>query len=108
MNRRICPFGDLGPLDCVCPCSPLEDVSAIMRDAKKNRRLTNISQGLTIGGTVNGDPVKVCSQSCDIACIPPPLILFPFKDIIKTAFENGINMFDEAEGYASGNSEKEL
>lgn len=47
----------------------------------------SIGGWLTIGGTVNGDPVK---------------------DIIKTAFENGINMFDEAEGYASGNSEKEL
>lgn len=79
-----------------------------MRDVrKKNCRLTNISQGLTIGGTVNGDPVKVCSHPA-ISLVLPTLILFSFKDIIKTAFENGINMFDEAEGYASGNSEKEL
>ncbi|KAI0323021.1 Aldo/keto reductase [Amylostereum chailletii] len=42
---------------------------------------------LTLGGTVKGDPVK---------------------DIVKTALENGINMFDEAEAYAAGNSEKEL
>ncbi|KZT10691.1 Aldo/keto reductase [Laetiporus sulphureus 93-53] len=42
---------------------------------------------LTLGGTVIGDPVK---------------------DIIKVAFENGINMFDTAETYASGNSEKEM
>ncbi|KAH9950951.1 NADP-dependent oxidoreductase domain-containing protein [Amylocystis lapponica] len=42
---------------------------------------------LTLGGTVVGDPVK---------------------DIIKTAFDHGINMFDTAEGYASGNSELEM
>lgn len=30
------------------------------------------------------------------------------QEIIKTAFENGINMFDEAEAYEAGNSEKEL
>ncbi|KAI0272781.1 NADP-dependent oxidoreductase domain-containing protein [Gloeopeniophorella convolvens] len=42
---------------------------------------------LTFGGTVVGDPVK---------------------DIIKTAIENGINMFDEAEAYAGGKSESEL
>ncbi|KAF5312112.1 hypothetical protein D9619_002437 [Psilocybe cf. subviscida] len=42
---------------------------------------------LTLGGTVIGDPVK---------------------DIIKTAFDNGINMFDTAEAYAAGNSELEM
>ncbi|KAH9950950.1 Aldo keto reductase [Amylocystis lapponica] len=42
---------------------------------------------LTLGGTVVGDPVK---------------------DIIKTAFDHGINMFDTAEGYAAGNSELEM
>jgi len=42
---------------------------------------------LTLGGTVNGDPVK---------------------EIIKVAFDNGINMFDTAEGYAKGNSELEM
>ncbi|CCM05366.1 uncharacterized protein FIBRA_07581 [Fibroporia radiculosa] len=42
---------------------------------------------LTLGGTVVGDPVK---------------------EIIKVAFDNGINMFDTAEGYASGNSEIEM
>ncbi|KAL5519579.1 hypothetical protein ACEPAH_1262 [Sanghuangporus vaninii] len=42
---------------------------------------------LTLGGTVKGDPVK---------------------EIIKTAFENGINMFDSAEGYESGRSEEEM
>ena len=30
------------------------------------------------------------------------------KDIIKTAFENGINMFDTAEAYAKGKSEVEM
>ncbi|EPT04480.1 hypothetical protein FOMPIDRAFT_1021762 [Fomitopsis schrenkii] len=42
---------------------------------------------LTIGGTVKGDPVK---------------------DIIKVAYENGINMFDTAEGYSEGESEREI
>jgi voltage-dependent potassium channel beta subunit len=42
---------------------------------------------LTLGGTVIGDPVK---------------------DIIKVAYENGINMFDTAEGYAKGHSEIEV
>jgi len=42
---------------------------------------------LTLGGTVVGDPVK---------------------DIIKTAFDNGINMFDTAEAYAAGKSELEM
>ena len=42
---------------------------------------------LTLGGTVTGDPVK---------------------EIIKVAFENGINMFDTAEAYAKGRSELEM
>jgi voltage-dependent potassium channel beta subunit len=42
---------------------------------------------LTLGGTVKGDPVK---------------------DIIRTAFEHGINMFDTAEAYAAGKSEEEM
>lgn len=42
---------------------------------------------LTLGGTVTGDPVK---------------------EIIKVAFENGINMFDTAEAYAKGKSEIEM
>ncbi|KIJ66564.1 hypothetical protein HYDPIDRAFT_109615 [Hydnomerulius pinastri MD-312] len=42
---------------------------------------------LTLGGTVVGDPVK---------------------EIIKVAYENGINMFDTAEGYAKGHSEVEM
>ncbi|ELU43595.1 voltage-gated potassium channel beta-2 subunit [Rhizoctonia solani AG-1 IA] len=42
---------------------------------------------LTFGGTVKGDPVK---------------------EIVKTAFENGINMIDLAEGYAQGDSEREI
>ena len=43
--------------------------------------------GLTLGGTVKGDPVV---------------------EIIKTAFENGINMIDTAEAYAKGESEKQM
>ncbi|KAG8721843.1 hypothetical protein FRC08_009644 [Ceratobasidium sp. 394] len=42
---------------------------------------------LTFGGTVKGDPVK---------------------EIVKTAFDNGINMIDLAEGYANGDSEREI
>ncbi|KAF8167230.1 NADP-dependent oxidoreductase domain-containing protein [Crassisporium funariophilum] len=42
---------------------------------------------LTIGGTVLGDPVK---------------------EIVQTAFEAGINMFDTAEAYAAGKSEQEM
>ncbi|KAM0749436.1 Aldo/keto reductase [Meredithblackwellia eburnea MCA 4105] len=42
---------------------------------------------LTLGGTVNGDPVK---------------------EIMKTAFDAGVNFFDTAEIYANGNSEKEM
>ncbi|GBE77268.1 Putative voltage-gated potassium channel subunit [Sparassis crispa] len=42
---------------------------------------------LTLGEDVIGDPVK---------------------DIMKVAFENGVNMFDTAEGYGAGNSEVEM
>ncbi|KAJ7823077.1 voltage-gated potassium channel beta-2 subunit [Mycena olivaceomarginata] len=49
--------------------------------------LFSLGGWLTIGGSVIGDPVK---------------------DIIKTAFENGINMFDTAEDYSKGNSEREI
>ncbi|KAF9010016.1 Aldo keto reductase [Cyathus striatus] len=49
--------------------------------------LLSLGGWLTLGGTVLGDPVK---------------------EIIKTAFENGINMFDTAEGYANGKSEEEI
>lgn len=31
-----------------------------------------------------------------------------YQDIIKVAFENGINMFDTAEAYAKGKSEEEM
>ncbi|CAA7264940.1 unnamed protein product [Cyclocybe aegerita] len=49
--------------------------------------LFSLGGWLTLGGTVIGDPVK---------------------EIIKTAFENGINMFDTAEAYAAGKSEEEI
>ncbi|THU77796.1 Aldo/keto reductase [Dendrothele bispora CBS 962.96] len=42
---------------------------------------------LTLGGSVTGDPVK---------------------EIIKTAFDNGINFFDTAEEYSKGQSEVEM
>lgn len=49
--------------------------------------LFSLGGWLTLGETVVGDPVK---------------------EIIKVAFENGINMFDTAEGYAKGRSEIEM
>ncbi|KAJ6480381.1 voltage-gated potassium channel beta-2 subunit [Mycena sanguinolenta] len=49
--------------------------------------LFSLGGWLTLGGSVIGDPVK---------------------EIIKTAFENGINMFDTAEEYSKGNSEREM
>ncbi|KAF8901948.1 voltage-gated potassium channel beta-2 subunit [Mucidula mucida] len=49
--------------------------------------LFSLGGWLTLGGTVVGDPVK---------------------DIIETAFKNGINMFDTAEAYAKGKSEEEM
>ncbi|KAJ7474882.1 NADP-dependent oxidoreductase domain-containing protein [Mycena latifolia] len=49
--------------------------------------LLSLGGWLTLGGSVTGDPVK---------------------EIIQTAFENGINMFDTAEAYAKGKSELEM
>ncbi|CAL1717218.1 unnamed protein product [Somion occarium] len=49
--------------------------------------LFSLGGWLTLGGSVKGDPVK---------------------EIIKTAFDNGINMFDTAEAYAKGQSEVEI
>ncbi|KAJ6480380.1 NADP-dependent oxidoreductase domain-containing protein [Mycena sanguinolenta] len=49
--------------------------------------LLSLGGWLTLGGSVTGDPVK---------------------EIIQTAFENGINMFDTAEAYARGKSELEM
>lgn len=57
--------------------------------------------GLTLGGTVTGDPVKVCHLVLRCHC---PLVVKRrvfYQDIIKVAFENGINMFDTAEEYAN-------
>ena len=70
------------------PCSLWEDVSgsSFLRTRHSNSKSVRCP-GLTLGGTVKGDPVK---------------------DIIKTAFDNGINMFDTAEAYASGKSEEEM
>ncbi|CAK5284626.1 unnamed protein product [Mycena citricolor] len=49
--------------------------------------LLSLGGWLTLGGSVTGDPVK---------------------EIIKAAFDNGINMFDTAEAYAGGKSELEM
>ncbi|CDZ98144.1 voltage-gated potassium channel beta-2 subunit [Phaffia rhodozyma] len=59
------------------------------RLGRSGLRVSRLSLGgwLTYGGAVKGDPVK---------------------DIIKTAFENGINFFDNAENYSNGQSEVEM
>ncbi|KAF5391762.1 hypothetical protein D9757_001763 [Collybiopsis confluens] len=49
--------------------------------------LFSLGGWLTLGASVKGDSVK---------------------DIMRTAFENGINMFDTAEAYADGKSEEEM
>ncbi|KAI5893618.1 Aldo/keto reductase [Schizophyllum commune H4-8] len=49
--------------------------------------LFSLGGWITLGGSIVGDHVK---------------------EIIKTAYENGINMFDTAEAYASGKSEIEM
>ncbi|KAF7317409.1 Aldo-ket-red domain-containing protein [Mycena chlorophos] len=49
--------------------------------------LFSVGGWLTLGGSVVGDPVK---------------------DIMRTAFENGINMFDTAEDYQKGEAEREM
>ncbi|KAF9562295.1 Aldo/keto reductase [Agrocybe pediades] len=49
--------------------------------------LFSLGGWLTLGGSLKGDPVK---------------------EIMKTAFEAGINMFDTAEEYSGGKSEEEM
>lgn len=54
---------------------------------------------------MKGDPVKVrVHGDRDIIM----LIVRAIQDIIKTAWDNGINMFDTAEAYAAGQSEIEM
>lgn len=59
------------------------------RLGRSGLRVSCLSLGgwLTLGGTVKGDPVR---------------------DIIKCAWENGVNFIDTAEGYAEGESEREI
>lgn len=61
--------------------------------------------GLTLGGTVKGDPVKVRTSQFFNST---PLTYRLDQDIIKAAFDGGINMFDTAEGYEKGKSEEEM
>ena len=54
---------------------------------------------------MHGDPVKVrtfMSRYSSAFCSAVE------QDIVKTALENGINMFDEAENYTGGRSESEM
>ena len=88
--RRACPSAGWAPVACVSPSFPSEDVrdrSNHSPNSRHSARLTWALVGLTIGGTVKGDPVK---------------------EIVKVAYENGINMFDTAEAYSNGESEREL
>ncbi|KAF7320584.1 Aldo-ket-red domain-containing protein [Mycena chlorophos] len=75
------PFRRLGPTGLRVPVLSLGGCALL------TRTLLFLRAGLTLGGSVTGDPVK---------------------DIIKLAFESGINMFDTAEAYAKGNSELEM
>ena len=61
----------LSPAASGCPSSPSADVSPFIRPTPPVAFLTPL-QGLTLGGTVTGDPVK---------------------DIVQTAFSAGINMY---------------
>ncbi|KAJ6531402.1 voltage-gated potassium channel beta-2 subunit [Mycena vulgaris] len=61
----------------------------------------------TIGGSVIGDPVKGSLHSVLTAYFTLKRAIARQK-IIKTAFENGINMFDNAEDYSKGKSEIEM
>ena len=54
---------------------------------------------------MKGDPVKVRVHGDQD---PIVLIVRAIQDIIKTAWDNGINMFDTAEAYAAGQSEIEM
>jgi aryl-alcohol dehydrogenase-like predicted oxidoreductase len=49
--------------------------------------------GLTIGTTVLGDPVKVSRESSPLFYRIHSRL---YQDLMKAAFENGINMFDNA------------
>ena len=61
--------------------------------------------GLTLGGSVKGDPVKVRDGLCPLMSTATHGYV---QDIIKTAWDNGINTFDCAESYAAGQSEIEM
>jgi aryl-alcohol dehydrogenase-like predicted oxidoreductase len=82
------PFRRLGPTGLRVP---LFSMGSCMSYYIASHRQTLTSPpslvGLTIGAKVGTDPAK---------------------EIIKTAFENGINLFDTAEGYNSGGAEFEL
>ncbi|KAF7326193.1 Aldo-ket-red domain-containing protein [Mycena kentingensis (nom. inval.)] len=67
--------------------------------------LFSIGGWLTLGGSVVGDPVKV---SCASVVIDGAELTWTMQEIMRTAFENGINMFDTAEDYQKGESEREI
>lgn len=58
--------------------------------------------GLTLGESVTGSSVKV---RVALTFVWPRYIYEISQDIIQVAFDNGINMFDTAEGYNKGQSE---
>lgn len=83
-------------------CFPLVDVR---RTCIKPGKYHDHSVGLTIGQTAQDDQAKVRSSGF----LPRTrCILTIGQAIVKTAFDNGINMFDTAETYANGQSEIEL
>ena len=52
------------------------------------------------GRPSQGEPSTILFYLINLTC--------DSQEILKVAFENGINMFDTAEGYESGKSEEEM
>jgi aryl-alcohol dehydrogenase-like predicted oxidoreductase len=80
--RRLGPTGLRVPLFSIGSCT-----SYLITSPWTKIDAASSTLGLTIGTKVGTDPAK---------------------DIIKIAFENGINLFDTAEGYNGGGAEFEL
>ena len=86
---KTCRSGVWALLVSGSPCFLSEAVRLILSFLRDwmNVNLDSLTLGLTIGAKVGADPAK---------------------EILKTAFENGINMFDTAETYNNGCAEFEL
>lgn len=63
--------------------------------------------GLTVGGTVKGDPAKDIVKAAFDAGVDRFILLYIFPGFTPK-FQSGINMFDTAESYSGGQSEVEM